>query len=65
MARRRASDVSDGWRVGAQFVLGSVKFRTRQAATLESVNEIHAFGLLFYYMTNTGPGTGREKREVK
>jgi hypothetical protein len=24
------------------------------------VNEIHAFGLL-YYMTNAGPGTRREK----
>jgi hypothetical protein len=60
VARRRASDVSDGWREGARFVLGSVKFRTRQAATLESVNEIHAFGLL-YYMTNAGPGTRREK----
>lgn len=33
VARRRASDVSDGWREGARFVLGSVKFRTRQAAT--------------------------------
>jgi hypothetical protein len=36
-----------------------VQDRTGQA-TLESVNEIHAFGLL-YCMTNAGPGTGRGK----
>lgn len=46
MARRRASDVSDGWRQGALFCGGKSEVQDQdKATTLESVNEIHAFGL--------------------
>ena len=46
---------------GAKARVGSVSFRTRQAATLESVNEIHAFGLYDKRRTRHKEG----EREVK
>jgi hypothetical protein len=45
VVRRRASDVSDGWREGAVCV-GKREVQVEdRPATFESVNEIHTFGL--------------------
>jgi hypothetical protein len=61
VARRRASDVSDGWREGTRVCVGKREVQDK-AATLESVNEIHAFGL---YDKLRGQAQGEGEREVK